>query len=67
MRKLSELLNEKAEVWKEYETISNEMEDGEEKDMILTHLGLVLDCIECNLMYGDFINDTGKEYNYYED
>jgi hypothetical protein len=43
------------------------MEDGEDKDAILTDLSLAMDCIGACLMYGDYENDTGKPYNYFED
>jgi DNA-directed RNA polymerase subunit N (RpoN/RPB10) len=47
--------------------IDSKMEEGEEKEDILTDLGLAMDCIGACLMYGDYINDTGKPYNYFED
>jgi hypothetical protein len=47
--------------------INMEMEDGDDKDNILMDLGLAMDCIGACLMYGDYINDTGKPYNYFED
>jgi len=44
-----------------------EMEEGEDKDDILMDLSLSMDCIGAYLMYGDYENDTGKPYNYFED
>lgn len=67
MRKLSELLSDLAILEERYMEIDSKMEDGEDKDDILTDLGLAMDCIGACLMYGDYINDTGKPYNYFED
>ena len=67
MRKLSELLSDLAILEERYMEIDSTMEEGEEKDDILTDLGLAMDCIGACLMYGDYINDTGKPYNYFED
>jgi DNA-directed RNA polymerase subunit N (RpoN/RPB10) len=67
MRKLSELLSDLAILEERYMEIDSKMEEGEEKDDILTDLGLAMDCIGACLMYGDYINDTGKPYNYFED
>ena len=67
MRKLSELLSDLAILEERYMEIDSNMEEGEEKDDILTDLGLAMDCIGSCLMYGDYINDTGKPYNYFED
>lgn len=67
MRKLSELLSDLAILEERYMEIESKMEEGEEKDDILTDLGLAMDCIGACLMYGDYINDTGKPYNYFED
>jgi DNA-directed RNA polymerase subunit N (RpoN/RPB10) len=67
MRKLSELLSDLAIFEERYMEIDSKMEEGEEKDDILTDLGLAMDCIGACLMYGDYINDTGKPYNYFED
>ena len=66
-RKLSEILKELAELEEEYERINNEMEESEEKDDALSYLSLAMDCLGCCLMYGDYINDTGLEYDYYND
>ena len=66
-RKLSELLSDLAILEERYMEISSQMEEGEDKDEILTDLGLAMDCIGACLMYGDYINDTGKPYNYFED
>ena len=43
------------------------MEEREDKDDILMDLSLAMDCIGAYLMYGDYENDTGKPYNYFED
>jgi DNA-directed RNA polymerase subunit N (RpoN/RPB10) len=67
MRKLSELLSDLAILEERYMEIDSKMEEGEEKEDILTDLGLAMDCIGACLMYGDYINDTGKPYNYFED
>lgn len=67
MRKLSELLSDLELLEKRYQEFLEELEDGEDKDMILTDLELAMDCIGACLMYGDYINDTGKPYNYFED
>ena len=67
MRKLSELLSDLAILEERYMEIDSKMEEGEEKDDILTDLGLAMDCIGACLMYGDYENDTGKPYNYFED
>lgn len=67
MRKLSELLSDLAILEERYMEIDSKMEEGEDKDDILTDLGLAMDCIGACLMYGDYINDTGKPYNYFED
>lgn len=66
-RKLSELLSDLAILEEKYMEINMEMEDGEDKDDILTDLSLAMDCIGARLMYGDYENDTGKPYNYFED
>mgnify|MGYP003442018277 CR=1 FL=1 len=55
------------EVLSKYMEIDMEMEEGEDKDAILMDLGLAMDCIGACLMYGDYENDTGKPYNYFED
>ena len=66
-RKLSELLSDLAILEEKYMEINMEMEDGDDKDDILMDLGLAMDCIAACLMYGDYENDTGKPYNYFED
>ena len=43
------------------------MDEGDEKDEILTDIELAMDCIDSCLMYGDYINDTGKDFDYYND
>ena len=65
MKNLSEILRELDETYNEFKRLSSEMEEGEEKDEILTHLGVVIDCLDCDLLYGNYINDTGKEFDYY--
>lgn len=66
-KKLSKLLSDMEALIEEYEIISKEMEESEEKDNILQMISVAMDCIDCDLMYGNYINDTGKKYNYYED
>jgi hypothetical protein len=67
MRKLSELLNELVELENYYNMIDATMEECDYKTEVLMDLSLSMDFIGCCLMYGDYINDTGKEYNYFED
>ena len=43
------------------------MEECDYKTEVLMDLSLAMDYIGSCLMYGDYINDTGKEYNYFED
>jgi hypothetical protein len=66
MRNLSEILNdmEMLEMMKN-DIYSDEYIDPNEKDMILTDIDLSLDCLACCLMYGDYINDTGEEFDYW--
>ena len=66
-RKLSELLSDLAILEERYTKINMEMEESEDKDYILMDLSLAMDCIGTCLMYGDYENDTGKPYNYFED
>ena len=66
-RKLSELLSDLAILEERYMEINMEMEEGEDKDAILMDLSLAMDYIGSCLMYGDYENDTGKPYNYFED
>ena len=66
-RKLSELLSDLAILEEKYMEINMGMEEGEEKDDILMDLSLAMDYIGTCLMYGDYENDTGKTYNYFED
>ena len=66
-RKLSELLSDLAILEEKYMEINMEMEEGDDKDDILMDLGLAMDYIGACLMYGDYENDTGKPYNYFED
>lgn len=67
MRKLSELLNDLTELENQYNMIYATMEECDYKTEVLEDLSLAMDCIGCSLMYGDYINDTGKEYDYFED
>ena len=67
MRKLSELLNDLVELENYYNMIDATMEECDYKTEVLMDLSLSMDFIGCCLMYGDYINDTGKEYNYFED
>ena len=67
MRKLSELLNDLIELENQYNMINATMEECDYKTEVLMDLSLAMDYIGCCLMYGDYINDTGKEYNYFED
>lgn len=66
-RKLSELLSDLAILEEKYMEINMGMEEGEYKDDILMDLSLAMDYIGTCLMYGDYENDTGKPYNYFED
>ena len=67
MRKLSELLNDLIELEDQYNMINATMEECDYKTEVLMDLSLAMDYIGSCLMYGDYINDTGKEYNYFED
>jgi hypothetical protein len=67
MKKLSELLNDLVELENYYNMIDATMEECDYKTEVLMDLSLSMDFIGCCLMYGDYINDTGKEYNYFED
>ena len=67
MRKLSELLNDLIKLENHYNMIDATMEECDYKTEVLMDLSLSMDYIGCCLMYGDYINDTGKEYNYFED
>lgn len=66
MRKLSEILKEMDLLEEQYTLINNTMEDSENKENQLQMISLAIDCLDTCLMYGDFINDTGKEFDYYE-
>ena len=67
MQKLSEILNRIEELIKEYQKIDKEMNEGKEKDNALEIISLAIDCLDTKLMYGDYINDTGRNYNYWEE
>ena len=64
MRKLSELLND-LEVLDKQRVIVETWEDSDIKEVTLTDINLAMDCLDCCLMCGDYINDTGKEFDYY--
>ena len=66
MRKLSEILKEMDILEIQYALIDNMMEDSEDKENQLQMISLAMDCLDSCLMYGDYINDTGKEFNYDE-
>jgi hypothetical protein len=66
-RKLSELLNDLELLNKKWQEVYETMDDGDEKEELLTIIGLGIDCIGASLMYGDYENDTGKPYDYYAD
>ena len=64
MRKLSEILSDIEALSLEYERISN-LEETEDTEDILMDLGLAIDCLDACLMYGDYINDTNKDFDYW--
>lgn len=66
MRKLSEILKEMDMLEVQYTLINNTMEDSEDKENQLQMISLAMDCLDTCLMYGDYVNDTGKEFNYDE-
>jgi hypothetical protein len=67
MRKLSEILNDIKLLEEEWIEVNETHEDDEEKDIILTDLDLAIDCLAMSLICGDFINDLGRPYNYFEE
>lgn len=67
MRKLSEILNDIELLEKEWTEVNETHENGEEKDAILEDLDLAIDCLVTNLICGDFINDLGRPYNYFDE
>lgn len=67
MRKLSELINDLKVLGDRWLEVYETMDEGDEKDEILTDIELAMDCIDSCLMYGDYINDTGKDFDYYND
>lgn len=67
MRKLSELINDLKVLGDQWLEVYETMDEGDEKDEILTDIELAMDCIDSCLMYGDYINDTGKDFDYYND
>lgn len=64
MRKLSEILSDIEALSLEYERISN-LEETENTEDILMDLGLAIDCLDACLMYGDYINDTNEDFDYW--
>ena len=66
-RKLSELLSDLKILGERWQEVYETMDEGDEKEEILTDIGLAMDCIDISLMYGDFENDTGEPYDYYAD
>lgn len=66
MRKLSEILMTMDLLEVQYALINDIMEDSEDKENQLQMISLTMDCLDTCLMYGDYINDTGKEFNYDE-
>jgi hypothetical protein len=66
MRKLSEILMTMDLLEVQYALINDTMEDSEDKENQLQMISLTMDCLDTCLMYGDYINDTGKEFNYDE-
>lgn len=64
--KLSYILRRMDELEVEYDNIYLNMEESEEKDILLENISLNMDCLDVCLMYGDYINDTGKEYDYWK-
>ena len=66
MRKLSEILMAMDLLEVQYTLINDTMEDSEDKENQLQMISLTMDCLDTCLMYGDYINDTGKEFNYDE-
>ena len=66
MRKLSEILMAMDLLEVQYKLINDTMEDSEDKENQLQMISLTMDCLDTCLMYGDYINDTGKEFNYDE-
>lgn len=66
MRKLSEILKAMDLLEVQYALIDEMMEDSEDKENQLQMISLTMDCLDTCLMYGDYVNDTGKEFNYDE-
>ena len=66
MRKLSEILMAMDLLEVQYALIDEIMEDSEDKENQLQMISLTMDCLDTCLMYGDYVNDTGKEFNYDE-
>jgi hypothetical protein len=66
MRKLSEILMAMDLLEVQYALIDEMMEDSEDKENQLQMISLTMDCLDTCLMYGDYVNDTGKEFNYDE-
>ena len=66
MRKLSEILMAMDLLEVQYALIDEMMEDSEDKENQLQMISLAIDCLDTCLMHGDYINNTGKEFNYDE-
>lgn len=64
MKNLSELLKERKRLINEWELV-NMWDESDVKDTALTNIDVALDCLEVCLMYGDYINDTGEDFDYY--
>lgn len=64
MYKLSILLDEMVELSTEYESIIEEMEESDQKELLLEVLNNKMKFIGSFLISNNFINDTGKEFDY---
>ena len=64
---LSNILREINDLERQWVYVNNNYDDDEEKDIMLTDIDLAIDCLATSLMYGDYVNNTGKPYNYYLD
>lgn len=64
MYKLSILLDEMVELSTEYESIIEEMEESDQKELLLEILDNKMKFIDSFLISNNFINDTGKEFDY---
>lgn len=64
MKKLSEILKGFDKLEKEREIVDM-WDESYIKDYVLKSINIEEDCIEICLAYGDYINDTGKDFDYY--